>query len=486
MLFSSVEFLFVFLPACSLAYLIVGRLHRPSAAFVLIIFSLIFYATWNYKYCIFLLVLASINWKLGNRIAETKSRGALALGIAINLANLGFFKYYYFIGDTVRAVMGVSAPYIDIILPLGISFFTFQKIAFLIDSYRGEVGKVKFLEFILFVFFFPQLIAGPIVRAKNIMPQLRSLKGDSSGFLLGLSIFSVGLVKKAIIADGIARYANPVFAAAGSGYHLHPSDAWSAAIAFAFQIYFDFSGYTDMAIGLGKMFGVELPRNFASPYQARSIIDFWRRWHITLSSFLRDYLYFPLGGSRRGAFTQYRNIMIVMLLGGLWHGAGWTFVIWGGLHGVYLVVNHLWRDCGAGCIAVRHIGKNLYGLLAWLLTSAAVTVAWVFFRAGSLSSAAHMASVMLGLSTVSPFAPILDGSQYVWLALLLSIVTMLPNSNELFRPGAAEPESGLLPSKLVAALAWRPCLQWTLASVLMFVTGVLFMASDSRFLYFQF
>ena len=229
-----------------------------------------------------------------------------------------------------------------------------------------------------------------------------------------------------------------------------------------------------------------LPRNFNSPYQAASVIDFWRRWHITLSSFLRDYLYIPLGGSRRGAITQYRNIMVVMLLGGLWHGAGWTFVIWGGLHGAYLIVNHLWRDCGARCIAVRHIGKNLYELLAWLLTFAAVTVAWVFFRAGSLSSAAHMASVMLGLSAVSPFPPILDGSQYVWLALLLCIVTMLPNSNKLFRSNAAELESGLLPSSLAGALAWRPCLEWTLASVFMFVTGVLFMASNSRFLYFQF
>ena len=262
MIFSSTQFILLFLPACAIAYLLVGKIFPPAIIPSLIAFSLIFYATWNVKYCLFLLALAAVNWKLGDYVATTRSRGALALGIAINLTNLGFFKYYYFIGDTVRTVVGVSPPYIDIILPLGISFFTFQKIAFLIDSYRGEAGKVKFLEFILFVFFFPQLIAGPIVHAKNIIPQLRALKGDGSGFLLGLSIFSVGLVKKAVIADRIARYANPVFAAAGSGYHLHASDAWSAALAFAFQIYFDFSGYVDMAIGLGKMFGVESAQEF--------------------------------------------------------------------------------------------------------------------------------------------------------------------------------------------------------------------------------
>ena len=485
MIFSSAQFIFLFLPACAVSYVISGKISKRLPAYVLIAFSILFYAIWNPGYCLLLLALTALNWKLGNYLVAHKSKAVLAVGIAVNLLNLGIFKYYYFAGGIIRDITGASLPIVEIVLPLGISFFTFQKIAYLTDCYRGEAERLRLTEFVLFVFFFPQLIAGPIVRARNIIPQLRRLSGKSAGFLAGLALFSVGLVKKAVIADHVAVFANPVFAAAAGGIAVNWLDAWSAVFAYAFQIYFDFSGYSDMAIGLGEMFGVELPINFASPYQAASAIDFWRRWHISLSSFLRDYLYIPLGGNRLGAVTRYRNIMIVMLLGGLWHGAGWTFVIWGGLHGVFLAVNHLWRDSGAGRIAGRHIGEKSYGFLAWLLTFAAVTVAWVFFRAGSLSSAQLMLSAMAGSGAPRSQFPILDGSQVAWLALLLLVVTVLPNSNVLLRRDIARP-SGLLPRRLIQLASWRPSMAWVLASALMFVTGVVFMANDSRFLYFQF
>ncbi|HYB56684.1 MAG TPA: MBOAT family O-acyltransferase [Alphaproteobacteria bacterium] len=485
MIFSSAPFIFIFLPACAIAYVISRKISVRLPPYVLIAFSILFYAAWNFEYCLLLLALTAFNWKLGNALALRKSRAVLALGVAINLLNLGLFKYSLFAAEIVRDATGAFLPILALVLPLGISFFTFQKIAYLTDCYRGEVGRLRLREFILFVFFFPQLIAGPIVRAREMIPQLRRLEGKSAGFLAGLALFSAGLAKKAVIADRVALLVDPVFAAIAGGVPVTPLDAWSAVLAYAFQIYFDFSGYSDMAIGLGRMFGVELPVNFASPYQARSMIEFWRRWHITLSRFLRDYLYIPLGGSRRGATIRYRNIMIVMLLGGLWHGAGWAFVCWGGLHGIYLVINHLWRGCRAQTLALRHLGEGLYSFLAWLLTFAAVTVAWVFFRASSLSSARLVLSSMAGWGTAPSQLTNLNGGQAVWLALLLVVVTALPNSNALFRRELAEP-SALLPPGLVQRLSWRPTMAWVLLSGLMFMTGVLFMASDSRFLYFQF
>ena len=287
-----------------------------------------------------------------------------------------------------------------IILPLGISFFTFQQIAYIVDCAHDNVDTHGFFDYALFVTFFPQLIAGPIVYHRDMLPQIRS--GDAFSFPItdlgiGSKIFAIGLIKKVVFADGMAVYATPVFEAADAGVALTFIEAWGGAFAYTLQLYFDFSGYSDMAIGLGRMFGLRLPINFRAPYKASSIIEFWRRWHITLSMFLRNYLYIPLGGNKRGRTRRWINLMITMLLGGLWHGAGWTFVAWGGLHGLYLCINHLWRflaDRSGIDLSASATGR----FASWALTFVAVVIAWVFFRAETFDGAIGVLSGMAGLN----------------------------------------------------------------------------------------
>ncbi len=288
------------------------------------------------------------NFLVGNRLVRIRRkgykhsvRGALVVGIAFNLGTLGYFKYFNFFVETANVVFNAGFNFDEIILPLAISFFTFQQITFLVDAYRGKACDYNFLHYALFVTFFPQLIAGPIVHHAEMMPQFLKRKTgglSNASIAVGGSIFLLGLFKKVVLADNVAAYATPVFAAASAGQELTLIESWGGVLAYTFQLYFDFSGYSDMAIGLARMFGIVLPLNFNSPYKAASIIDFWRRWHMTLSRFLRDYVYFPLGGSLRGRMKRHINLMITMLLGGLWHGAGWTFVVWGGLHGIYLMI----------------------------------------------------------------------------------------------------------------------------------------------------
>ncbi|MEB3219528.1 MAG: MBOAT family protein [Nostocales cyanobacterium 94392] len=365
-------------------------------------------------------------------------KNLLVLGIAVNLGLIGYFKYTNFFLNNLNAILNTNFSLYEIILPLGISFYTFQQIAYLVDSYRGETKEYNLLHYTLFVSFFPQLIAGPIVHHKEIIPQFTNKylnRLSSKNLAVGLSFFLLGLFKKVLLADSlVAGIANQTFDAAAAGSGLSFLDAWLGALAYTFQLYFDFSGYSDMAIGAARMFGIQLPINFNSPYKAVSISDFWRRWHITLSNFLRDYLYIPLGGSRKGELRRNINLIITMLLGGLWHGAGWTFVVWGGLHGVYLVLNHKWR-----CLR-KSLGHDLQKTSWWsqflgfMMTFFAVVVAWVFFRAENMSASFTMLEAMTGKNGISLYLNILSENLITLIGKLMFlsiIVWCLPNSHQL-------------------------------------------------------
>ncbi len=356
MLFNSYPFLFVFLPVTLAVYYVLGRRGpRPVALGWLAIASFAFYAYWKPAYLVLLLASIGLNYAIGLAIERrrlTSARSAkllLIAGVALDLGALGFFKYTDFILSTVNGFAGTALPVPAIVLPLAISFFTFNQIAYLADVHAGVAEEHGFLEYCLFVSFFPHLIAGPIVHHKEMMPQFRSisLRYDPQNMAVGSTIFAVGLFKKVALADRVAPYADKAFLAASQHVLLSPPEAWVAALAYTLQLYLDFSGYSEMAIGLARMFGIEFPANFFSPYRANDIGEFWQRWHMTLSRFLRDYLYIPLGGNRKGTPRRYANLMITMLLGGLWHGAAWHFVLWGGLHGGYLVAHQGWKNSAA-------------------------------------------------------------------------------------------------------------------------------------------
>jgi len=359
MLFNSYSFIFVYLPLVLLGAAWLGWKLPKLVVPWLGMASLAFYGVWNVRFVSLLLASIVFNYAAASLIsryrtdAPARSRRVLTAAVAADLILLGYYKYANFFIATVNEATGSSLQALDLILPLGISFFTFTQIAFLVDAYRGVARERSFQRYLLFVTYFPHLIAGPVLHHQQVMPQfneenLRRLR--LTNFTLGVTIFIVGLAKKVLVADALAEYASPIFNASRDGAMLGLVESWIGALAYTFQLYFDFSGYSDMAIGISLMLNVQLPLNFNSPYKATSIIDFWRRWHMTLSAFLRDYLYVPLGGSRRGRPRRYLNLLITMLLGGFWHGAGWTFIVWGALHGAYLLVNHAWRRAGRpGC-----------------------------------------------------------------------------------------------------------------------------------------
>ena len=473
--------------------------------------SLFYYGYWNPKYVVLLLASIGANYIIGCVIVRrrgTAAKSFLVLGIVGNLALLGYFKYADFFLETMNRVVGFAQPSGDIVLPLAISFFTFQQIAYLVDTFRGQVREHAFLTYMLFVSFFPQLIAGPIVHHGEMMPQFARKTPRARIFehlAVGGMIFVIGLAKKVLVADQIAVYANPVFAAAAGGEAVDFYAAWAGALSYTFQLYFDFSGYTDMAVGAARMFGIRLPVNFFSPYKATNISDFWRRWHMTLSRFLRDYLYFPLGGNRKGTYRRLANLMVTMLLGGLWHGAGWTFVLWGGLHGGYLAAHQAWRHFGPRIPGRRSICRLIP---ARLLTFVSVVFGWVLFRAEDVESAVAMMRAMVGLEGLSlpqslVVRGVLDGA---WLArlgvgvsevslrpallsaLLLAVVWWLPNTYEImgrYRPvilPAKAPEPAT-PGRLV----WRPNFAWSVYAGVLFVLCCLGLLADRQeFLYYEF
>ena len=397
MLFNSYEFIGIFLPLLIGAFLIVrgekGKIYLLWAA------SLVFYLDWRPDHAVLLLGLTGINFWFGRELKESRSKKLLIIALALNLLVLGVFKYFNFVMENVTALSGQEkwSQWV-IALPLGISFFTFQKIAFLVDCYKGKVKHISFRNFILFVWFFPQLLAGPIVHYATLFPQFRRLRQiwSLNSLYIGLVIFSIGLAKKTVLADTIHLYSLPYKQLISFGGEPPLLTAWTGVLLYTFEIYFDFSGYSDMAIGLARMFGIRLPANFWSPYKAGSIIDFWRRWHMTLSAFLRTYLYIPLGGNRSGRARRYVNLMLTMLLGGLWHGAGWNFVVWGALHGLYLSLAHLWREV----VGERGATSAPWRLIGWCLTFGAVAFAWAFFEAANLDEGWRSARGLIGLNGI--------------------------------------------------------------------------------------
>ena len=513
MLFNSYAFLFGFLPVTLLGYFLLARIRTSLAAGWLALASLFFYGYWDFHYVPLLLASIAFNYSIGgriNRAAGTPLAGRLlALGVVVNLALLGYFKYADFFLQSVALVAGEHVKALGIILPLGISFYTFTQIAYLADARAGKAKEYNFTNYVLFVTYFPHLIAGPILHHKEMMPQFadpETYRLRASNFAVGSAIFVIGLAKKVLIADNLAPYANDLFRA--------PADpslfvAWGGVLAYTFQLYFDFSGYSDMAIGLSRMFGVQLPLNFNSPYKATSISDFWRRWHMTLSRFLRDYLYIALGGNRKGPTRRYANLLITMLLGGLWHGAGWTYVVWGGLHGLYLVINHAWQAFRFG-ISAKAPGR-LESLAAGALTFLAVVLAWVFFRATSFQDAATIVHGMAGASgaalpqsLIAALGPLQNVLQeigitayagggrrfvetYLWVAIAALIAFLAPNTQQIvrhFEPALDFKAAETTPPAI--RLEWRPNRAWALFVGTLGAACLLALNRPTEFLYFQF
>lgn len=392
MLFTSAEYLLVFLPATLAAYLgLVARNLILGAKVWLVCASLLFYGLWNPSHLPLLGVSIALNGMLGRRLTHGpgKQGKLLAVGVAFNLLLLAGFKYLGFIGTTL-ALSGLQLALPVVALPLAISFYTFTQIAYLIDCHRGKIRHNGVLDYILFVTFFPHLIAGPIVHHYQLMPQFANPRRWSirqQNVLHGLLLISFGLAKKILIADQLAPIAAAGF---DQPVTLRFFEAWVVSLSYTLQLYFDFSGYSDMAIGASLLFNIRLPQNFRSPYKAKDIQDFWRRWHITLSRFLRDYLYIPLGGNRLGPFRTYINLLLTFGLGGLWHGASWMFVIWGLVHGIGIAAHRLWRTTG----------MRLPNNLAWFLTFLFVNLAWVFFRARTWEDARRIFEGMAGVNGI--------------------------------------------------------------------------------------
>ena len=491
MLFNSYGFIFIYLPIVLIGFFHLARISHAFAAGWLALASLFFYGYWNPAYLGLLSGSIICNYSFGLWIAKAgvkhdaaRQKRLLIVAISANLLLLAYYKYANFFLGNLNTVASTHFSLGEIILPLGISFFTFTQIAFLVDTYQGKVKEYNFIHYSLFVTYFPHLIAGPILHHKEMMPQFAhagTYRINWEHIASGLLLFTLGLCKKTLWADALAPYANGVFDGVQHGAIPSIYEAWAGALAYTLQIYFDFSGYTDMALGVALLFNIHLPINFDSPYRATSIIEFWRRWHMTLSRFLRDYLYIPLGGNRKGTQRRYANLMATMLLGGLWHGAGWTFVCWGALHGIYLTANHLWREYFPEKPA-RWLPAWLSGLSGGALTFVAVVAAWVVFRANNIVQAGVMLKAMFGLEALPiSFAEVtrgqlllttdLSGRDLVKLLVFaLAWVWLLPNSTRL----------KFIQGSFVLALAQA-------VAVVFFLYLVLDQfGSYSPFLYFQF
>ena len=498
MLFNSYIFIFAFLPATLLLYSASARVHARAAIATLVVASLFYYGWWAPRYVFLILFSILFNYSIGLVLAsdtrpERMRRGALVFGVCVNLGLLAYFKYALFIASNVSSLFDIPINLGTITLPLAISFFTFQQIAYLVDARRGLTREYSFIDYCLFVTFFPQLIAGPIVHHGEMLPQFadkRTARPSADNLTVGLSIFAAGLFKKVVLADGVSGTANSVFDAALAGGGVTFLDAWAGALAYTLQLYFDFSGYSDMAIGIGRMFGIRLPVNFDSPYKARSIVDFWRRWHITLSRFLRDYLYIPLGGNRHGRGRRYVNLMLTMLLGGLWHGAAWTFLFWGGLHGLYLVLNHALSAVSAPFRERSGVIGWAYRTGAWGLTFLAVVVGWVFFRAESFGAAWSILGAMFGAQGVSLERVFLGVDAALAIAAASAIAVLAPNTNELFRwvntPIGWKPREPETLPRVFGWVAWSRTVGWAVIGGAVLAVAIVYVSRANEFLYYQF
>ena len=518
MLFNSYVFIFAFLPVTLAGFFLLGRVAPMLAAAWLTAASLFFYGWWNPLYVWLLAASILFNYACGVTIARNRARREqasqkrwLIFAVAANLAVLGYYKYANFFLASISHFSGAALSFGEIVLPLGISFFTFTQIAFLADTYYGKAREYNFVHYSLFVTYFPHLIAGPVLHHAEMMPQFglpATYRFSFENTAVGITIFVIGLFKKVMIADEVGAYARPVFDAAAAGTELTLLEAWCGALAYTFQLYFDFSGYSDMAIGLSRLFGVVLPLNFHSPYKAVNIIDFWRRWHMTLSRFLRDYLYIPLGGNRKGPARRYVNLLLTMALGGLWHGAGWTFVAWGTLHGGYLVINHGWHALRA---RLGHDPRRSTGwgrACAGLLTFVAVVIGWVIFRAADFTAAVAMLKAMAGMNGLvlpdfwlpkwgaagqwltargvifGDTRDLVGGGVVNWIWILLAVVWFAPNTQQLL--AAYRPALALLAGHTPARFTWRPTPIYALVTAALALIAIFNLHKQSEFLYFQF
>jgi alginate O-acetyltransferase complex protein AlgI len=466
LLFNSYPFLLIFLPAVLLGLNLFARMGflRLAVAWTALA-SLVFYGFYEPRYLPLLLGSVFVNYLLGKRIvacrASSAKRALTGGGIGLNLGVLFAYKYMGFFARTLAdAGMPLHLP--ELLLPIGISFYTFTQISYLVDVYKGKPARYTFTEYLLFVSFFPHLVAGPILRHHLIIPQLQSPRfGRPSARVsyMGLGFFICGLFKKVLIADSIAPFVSPLF---NNASHLSMLEAWCAALTYTMQIYYDFSGYSEMAFGLALLLNVRIPINFNSPYRAESLIDFWRRWHISLSQFIRDYLYIPLGGNRDGTRRHFINLFIAMSLCGIWHGANWTFLIWGMWHGAFLIVNHLWR-------LVR---IHLPAALGWLFTFLITVAGWVWFRAATVADGSRVLRAMLGLGerprdAVTYLSPLQFQHVLIALAFLIPWTALAPNSRYLIirkKPSAA----------IVMLLAY------------LLILSLLNVSNPTAFLYFKF
>jgi alginate O-acetyltransferase complex protein AlgI len=517
MLFNSYAFIFLFLPVALVGFHWLGRQRGPAyACGWLTLCSFFFYGSWNPVYMGLMFASIVFNYGCGGALSRTtdtqKKLAVLCFGITADLLLLFYFKYANFFISSLNAAAHTSFNLHNIILPLGISFFTFTQIAFLVDVYRGIATEQNFIRYCLFVSYFPHLIAGPVLHHKEMMPQFSQRSNFELDYRLlsvGVTIFVIGLFKKQVVADGIAVYAGPVFNAAATGTSLNFFEAWGGALSYTLQLYFDFSGYSDMAVGLSFMLGIRLPMNFFSPYKSRNIIEFWRRWHMTLSRFLRDYLYIPLGGNRDGEINRYRNLLTTMVLGGLWHGAAWTFVIWGAFHGILLAICHLWKSLVNDYKTYPRL-KNIITPFAYTITFLMVVVGWVFFRADSFQSAMIVLKGMAGMSGFYlepdetrfhnalsllglPVEYSVHAARYVekatlhWIMVCLLLIWVMPNTYQIMN--AENPvldESRLLDESRTTRWQWSASRKWLATTMVLALAAILGLNTVSEFLYFQF
>jgi alginate O-acetyltransferase complex protein AlgI len=521
MLFNSYVFILFFLPITFLIFSIISREGSQTAVSIwLIAASLFFYSWWNPFYVTLLILSLLFNFGIGASINKIYDKPVLRkllliFGIICNILTLAYYKYSVFVINIFNEVSGKHIDPGKIFLPLAISFFTLQQISYLVDAYRGQTSKFNFISYAASVTFFPHLIAGPIVRYRDLVPQFSRTCPQPANYLnlaVGLTLFFMGLFKKVILADHLTQYVDPAFAAANLGRPVSFLEAWTANMAFFMEIYLDFSGYSDMAIGLGRIFGVRLPVNFNSPLKSINFMDFWRRWHITLSEFARDYLYFPLGGSRKGLPRQYINIMIIMTIVGLWHGAAWTLILWGALHGLFILINHVWltmrRAWGHDFSHPTRLGTWSARILTFLCAAGANAL----FRADDLSAALVMLKGLvglngiilesqklrfLGLENLIPVLtgwgiqvgtlPLLKGYALEYLLVYLCIIFFCPNTQEImsrFEPCLdfqLKENEGTWPW-----LKWKPTMSWAWLTGFIALLSMLLMGRPNPFLYFQF
>lgn len=481
MLFNSYEFIFLFLPITLILYFTLNRFGKNELAKGwLVIVSLYFYSYFNRRYLILIIISILLNYGVGKKLSDNKTdiiirKLLLIIGIVFNLGALGYFKYYDFFVSNINTLFGTDIKLLHIMLPLGISFFTFQQLSFVIDMYKRFNIIYSFIDYCLFVTFFPQLIAGPIVLPTEMLPQFETEENKRvnwENMNRGLYVFSIGLAKKVIIADTIANFVNVGFDMMES---LNFVEAWLTSISYTLQLYFDFSGYCDMAMGIALMFNIGLPLNFNSPYKSTNIQEFWKKWHMTLGRFMTNYLYIPMGGNRKGEIKTLRNLFIVFLASGIWHGAGWNFIIWGMLHGICILIHRIWKNSG----------RKMNKFVGWFITMNLVNIFWVFFRATNLHDAIKVIKGMFNIFSLKNITLILKDS-IIFFEIVAKITKGLGVLENIIIIPLAFIILFFFKNSVERCKKFKNNLRFYIEIVIYFCTSVLFLSEISTFLYFNF